>query len=68
MSQGVEEALNNEVSVVMTTEKSRHESYNQDGKEIVDKSLTVWSALSNAVEIYSLISTIVMRAKSPSDA
>ena len=45
MSQGVEEALNNEVSVVMTTDKSRHELYNHYGKKIVDKSLTVWSAL-----------------------
>ena len=68
VSQGVEEALNNEVSVVMTTEQSRQDLYSQYGKDIVDQSLTVWNALNVAVERDSMISTMIMRAKSPSDA
>ena len=63
----VEGTLKSEISVVMTTQKSRNELYEQYGRDIVDKSLTAWNALNKAVERDSSISSTVMRAKSPSD-
>ena len=68
VSQNVEAALTSDVSVVMTTQKSQNELYDQYGRDIVDKSLTVWNALNKAVERDRSISTMVMRAKTPSDA
>ena len=68
VSQNVEGALKSEVSVVMTTQKSRNDLYGEYGRELVDKSLTVWNALNKAVEKDNVISTMVIRAKSPSDA
>ena len=50
MSQNVEAALKSEVSVVMTTQKSRDELYEKYGRDLVDKSLTAWNALNKAVE------------------
>lgn len=68
MSKGVEAALTDDVSVVMTTQKSRYALYEQYGKDIVDQSLTTWSALNKVVERESSPSNMVRRAKSPSDA
>ena len=67
VSQNVEAALKSEVSVVMTTQKSRNELYEEYGRDLV-KSLTAWNALNKALERDSSLSNTVIRAKSPSDA
>ena len=42
VSHNVEAALTSDVSVVMTTQKSRNELYDRYGRDIVDNSLTAW--------------------------
>ena len=50
VSHNVEAALTSDVSVVMTTQKSRNELYDRYGRDIVDKSVTAWNAVNKAVE------------------
>lgn len=61
-------ALTNKLSVVVTPQKSRNELFEQYRSDMVDKSLTVWNALNEAIDRDSTTSPMVMRVKSPSTA
>ena len=63
MSQGVEVALANDVSVVIITQMSRDEMCEYYVRVIFDKSLTAWRAPNKAVEKDSWVSAMVMIAK-----
>lgn len=52
----------------MRSQKLREKLYDQYGREIVDRSLSVWNALNKATERDNSLSGMERRAKSPSDA
>ena len=66
LSHKSEDALSYSRPVIMTTEKSRAELEVEYGRQNVEQSLVIWSALTKAVEKDKAIADIVVGAKAPS--
>ena len=68
LSHTAEDALSYSRPVIMTSKKSRSELEREYGRQDVEQSLVVWSALTKAVEKDKTIADIVVGAKAPSEA
>lgn len=68
LSQQCKKVSTHRIPLVMTRKKSPAEVNDKYGKNIVDQSLSVWSALNKAVKRDASISNMVMRVKSPPGA
>ena len=69
LSHNAEDALSYSRPIIMTSMNSRSELKDQEeryGRQKVEKSLVIWSALTKAVEKDRMIADIVVGAKAPS--